>query len=288
MIMPLDVSAAAVSADGTTIGYRTTGKGPGLVIWHGAMGSAGSHSELAAELADSHTVYLPDRRGRGLSGPHRTDHGIETEIDDLAALLAATDATDVLGESSGAIVALEAALRLPELRRVAIFEPPLIVGDSLSTAFIGRYWEELARGDLPSALVTAMKGSKMGPAIFAYLPRRLLRALTVAVMRREERTLGPTEISMRELAPTLGYDFRLVEQARDRLESYAEISAEVLLLGGESSPAYLRTAMNALATAMPRARRITFPGLGHGALGNSRFGGKPAMVAVPLREFFSD
>jgi pimeloyl-ACP methyl ester carboxylesterase len=285
--MTLDLSAAVTSADGTTIGYQTTGRGPGLVIWHGAMGSAASHAELAVELGDSYTVYLPDRRGRGLSGPHRIDHEIETEVDDLAALLAATGATDVIGESSGGIVALEAALRLPQLRRVAIFEPPLIIGDSLSTAFVGRYWDELARGDVASALVTGMKGSKMGPALFGYLPRPLLRALTVAVMRREERTLGPTEISMRELAPTLGYDFRLVEQARARLEAYAEISAEVLLLGGESSPAYLQTAMDALADALPRARRVIFPGLGHGALGNARIGGKPSVVAVPIREFFS-
>jgi hypothetical protein len=107
-------------------------------------------------------------------------------------------------------------------------------------------------------------------------------------MRREERTLGPTEMSMRALAPTLGYDFRLVEQARDRLGAYAGITAEVLLLGGESSPEYLRNAMNAIAAALPYARRIVFPGLGHGAMGNRRFGGKPAVVAVPLKQFFSD
>ncbi|MGH3339767.1 MAG: alpha/beta fold hydrolase, partial [Propionibacteriaceae bacterium] len=119
-------------------------------------------------------------------------------------------------------------------------------------------------------------------------PRQVLRALTVAAMRREERMLEPTEASMRALAPTLGHDFRLVEQARDRLDAYAGVTAEVLLLGGESSPEYLRTAMNALAAALPHARRIAFPGLGHGAMGNRRFGGKPAVVAVPLKEFFTD
>jgi pimeloyl-ACP methyl ester carboxylesterase len=284
----LALHSAITSADGTAIGYRTIGNGSGLVILHGAMESASSHSELAAELSDSHTVYLPDRRGRGLSGPHRADHDIHTEVEDLVALQAVTGATDVFGASSGAIVAMEAALRLPEVRRVAIFEPPLMIGNSLSTGFVARYCAELARGDLASALVTGMKGSQMGPAIFAHVPRPLLRALTVVAMRREERALGPHEVSMRELAPTLGYDFTLAEQARDRLDAYSSISAEVLLLGGESSPAYLRTAVNALAAVLPRARRITFPGLGHGATGNARFGGKPAVVARPLKEFFSD
>jgi hypothetical protein len=46
--------------------------------------------------------------------------------------------------------------------------------------------------------------------------------------------------------------------------------------------------VNALAAVLPRARRITFAGLGHGATGNARFGGKPAVVARPLKEFFSD
>jgi pimeloyl-ACP methyl ester carboxylesterase len=219
MIMTLGLHSAVTSTDGTSIGYRMIGAGSGLVILHGAMESASSHSELAVELSDSHTVYLPDRRGRALSGPHRTSHEIHTEVEDLAAMLAATGATDVFGVSSGAIVALEAALRLPEVRRVAIFEPPLVVGNSLSTGFVARYREELARGDLASALVTGMKGSQMGPAIFAHVPRPLLRALTVAAMRREDRTMGTEEVSMRALAPTLGYDFRLVEHARDRLDA---------------------------------------------------------------------
>ena len=286
--MSLGLHSATASADGTVIGYRTIGTGSGLVILHGAMESASSHTELAAELSDSHTVYLPDRRGRGLSGPHRTNHDMRTEVEDLVATWAATGATDVLGVSSGAIIVLEAALRLPEVRRVAIFEPPLIIGDSLSTGFVARYREELARGDLASALVTGMKGAQMGPAIFAHVPRPLLRALTVAAMRREDRTLGPSEVTMRALAPTLSYDFMLAEQTRDRLDAYSSITAEVLLLDGGSSPAYLRTAVNALAAVLPRAHRITFRGLGHGATGNARFGGKPAVVAGPLKEFFAD
>jgi pimeloyl-ACP methyl ester carboxylesterase len=164
MIIALVLSSVATSADGTSIGYQVIGNGPGLVIMHGAMESASSHSELASELGDFHTVYLPDRRGRGRSGPHRSGHNIGTEVDDVAALVAATGATDLVGVSSGAIIALEAAFRLPEIRKVAIFEPPLVVGDSLSTAFVARYRDELARGDIPSALVTGMKGRQDGAA----------------------------------------------------------------------------------------------------------------------------
>jgi hypothetical protein len=107
-------------------------------------------------------------------------------------------------------------------------------------------------------------------------------------MLREERTLGPNEVSMRMLAPTLGYDFGLVEQARDRLYVYAGIPAEVPLLGGASSPDYLRTAMDALAGVPAGGTPDHVSRLGHSATGNARFGGRPAVVARPLREFFSD
>src|SRR6184192_3472490 len=81
------------SKDGTTIGYRQLGHGPGVVLLHGAASSGYNHTQLAEALADAFTVYLPDRRGRGLSGPHRKDHSIETDVQDMAAVLAKTDAT---------------------------------------------------------------------------------------------------------------------------------------------------------------------------------------------------
>jgi pimeloyl-ACP methyl ester carboxylesterase len=76
-------NAAAESRDGTRIGYWKTGHGPAVVLVHGSMESARSHTLLAQALADDFTVYLPDRRGRGLSGPHRPDHAARTEVEDL-------------------------------------------------------------------------------------------------------------------------------------------------------------------------------------------------------------
>ena len=53
------------------IGYLRLGQGPAVVLLHGSMESARSHTRLALALADAFTVYLPDRRGRGMSGPYR-------------------------------------------------------------------------------------------------------------------------------------------------------------------------------------------------------------------------
>ena len=57
------------SRDGTVIKYHRLGHGPGLVVLHGAMESAQSHSLLAKALADSFTVCVPDRREHTLGFP---------------------------------------------------------------------------------------------------------------------------------------------------------------------------------------------------------------------------
>lgn len=72
-----------LSKDGTRIGYRQLGSGPGLVMVHGAIESAESHMQLAEVLADSFTIYLYDRRGRGMSGPHGKTYNLQTEVEDL-------------------------------------------------------------------------------------------------------------------------------------------------------------------------------------------------------------
>ncbi len=72
-------TGCVASKDGTTIGYHQLGHGPALVLVHGAMESAQSHQELAQALASDFSVYVPDRRGRGHSGPHGEDYGLAKE-----------------------------------------------------------------------------------------------------------------------------------------------------------------------------------------------------------------
>src|SRR4029077_20983503 len=106
------VVGSAVSADRTEIGYRQGGNGPGVIVLHGAMESAQSHEQLADALAGTFTVYLPDRRGRGLSGPYGKDYAIQRDVEDLEAVLTKTGALRVMGVSSGALICLEAARTL--------------------------------------------------------------------------------------------------------------------------------------------------------------------------------
>jgi pimeloyl-ACP methyl ester carboxylesterase len=280
------LTGSVISKDGTTIGYRQLGAGPGLVVLHGAMESAQSHMQLAEALADTYTVYLPDRRGRGLSGPYGRGSGVGEAVQDLDALLAKTDAHYVFGVSSGAIISLQAALTLPAIRKAAIFEPPLIVKGPAPSAWLTRFDDEMAQGKVAAAMITGMKGAEMGPPMLNLMPRWLLERLTTMMMASEEKKAGADDVTMRMLAPTLHDDFQLVIEMDGALESFSGLGTDVLLLGGSKSPAYLTRAVAALEKVLPHATRVEFPGLGHEASGNRDRRGQPERVAQELRRFF--
>ena len=274
------------SKDGTTIGYRQLGRGPALLLLHGHMESAQSHIQLAEALAASFTVYLPDRRGRGLSGPYGKDYSIQKDVEDMDTLLTKTGAHYVFGVSSGGIIWLQAALSLSSIHKAAIYEPPLLINGSLPIAWLTRFDKEMAQGKVASALITAMKGTQMGPPIFNVIPHRLLELLTNMAMKNEDKKAKDYDVTMRMLALTLHYDFQLVVEMAEKLKSFKAIQAEVLLLGGSKSPAYFKVALDTLEKVLPHVTRIEFPALGHGGSGNSNRGGKPERLAQELLKFF--
>ncbi len=281
---------SVVSKDGTTVGYRQLGHGPGIVMLHGAMEWSQSHMQLALALADRFTIYLPDRRGRGMSGAYGKHYTIQESVDDVAAILSKTGATNIFGVSSGGLIMLQAALELPAIRKVALYEPALVVNQSVSTDFLPRYDREIAEGKTAAALVTGMLGAQMGPPMLRYFPRWLLERFTASGMKSEDATTRPDDVTMRKLAPTLHYDFQAIVEMADQQERFKSIQADVLLLGGSKSPAFLKTALDTLEKVLPHAERIEFPGLDHGGSsdpGQTNRNGNPALVAEALRRFFA-
>jgi pimeloyl-ACP methyl ester carboxylesterase len=275
---------AITSGDGTTIRYRTFGGGgPSVVLLHGGMQTSRNFRTLAALLADRFTVYVPDRRGRGLSGPPGAGYGLRSEIEDLGVLMRETHARNLFGLSSGAVIALEAALVLTEVERLALYEPPLKFGGVDPVAWAPRYRKELARGRLASAFVTTVKGTADSRAV-RYTPRAALVPMVrlgIRADRRAAREPGYTPLG--DLIPTMQLDATLVAEAAGPLDRYVRVDAETLLLGGERSAAYLKAAMNGLEAVLPRVRRVTLPGVGHLAADDT---GRPRLVADQLRTFF--
>jgi pimeloyl-ACP methyl ester carboxylesterase len=279
---PLYTTGAVTSTDGTTIGYRRIGSGPGVLLLPGGYLASQHYMQLAGALSDSFTVYVVDRRGRGLSGPPGDRYSMATECADADALVAQTGARFVFGHSSAALVALQAALTLPSVRKVAAYEPPLSSHGSISTAWVPRFDREVARGKTTSALVTFAKADNLVPA---YLPRWLLVPLVALYFRWEERKVEPPDVSMRSLVPLQRFDGLLVEEMDSSLGSFAGIRGDVLLIGGQKSPAFLRGILDALQETLPGARRVELRGVGHEAPIDRA---APERVAEDLRAFFAD
>jgi len=283
---------SVVSRDGTSIGYLTVGRGPAVVILHGSMEAARSHTLLAEQLADDFTVYLPDRRGRGMSGPHRRDHNIATEVEDLAAVLAAAGADMAFGVSASGLVVLEAARTLPSLRKVAVYEPALVMDGTKHTAWLDRFDAEMADGNVGAAMITSMDGLELGPPLFKIIPKRLLASMTEAAMKREDRTAAADAVTMRQLAPTLYYEAVLLAESAGSVDAFRTVDADVLLLGGTKGLPFLKAGRDALAKTLPHNRRIELSGLQHGASSDpstTNPGGKPeivAQIALEVRAFF--
>ena len=276
-------TGSVVSKDGSTIGYRRLGHGPAVVLVHGGMQAAQNFMTLGAELADAFTVVIPDRRGRGLSGPHPENYHIEKECEDIEALLCGTGAHNVFGLSSGALVSLWAARTVPGILKLAIYEPPLPVANTDLVAWLPRFDREISHGKLAAAMVTGIRGTKTSP-VFGRVPRFILTPLLNRAIQADARKLKDGDVALKEIIPTLHFDAKAVRDSQGALDSFKDVRAEVLLLGGSKSPAYLKAALDALEKSLPHVRRVEFPGLDHLAPDN---GGKPQFVARELRRFFS-
>jgi len=271
-----------VSADGTTIGFRRTGHGPAVILLHGGLQSGHDLTRLAQALAGSFDVVVPDRRPRGSSPADEAADGehVAREIEDLRALVEATGAHSVFGLSAGGLVALRAATEIPELTRLALYEPALSVGGSVPTDWVARYDRQIAAGRIAAAFRTTMVGLRVAPVPFR-LPSLLVSPLLGLVMRLQRPAAG--QASTEDVVRAMHHDMALVTELADTTPDYAAVTADVLLLGGAKSPAYFEVTLTALAQVLPHSRRVTLSGMTHNDPDND---GDPARVADLLEPFF--
>ena len=272
------------SKDGTTLGFRQLGVGPAVILLHGGMQASQNLMQLAQSLSTAFTLYVPDRRGRGLSGPHGSNYGLDREVEDLDALVLRSGATQVFALSSGALVALRAALLSPAIRQLAVYEPPFPLSGATSlTGWVERYAAEVARGDLAAAMVSVIRGTA-DPNLMSVLPRFLFEPMLRFALPKQARRVQPPDVALAALIPTLHYDVQLIPAFEGKLQDYQRLQTDVLLLGGSQSRDYLRAAVDALERVLPRVRRVELAGLGHLAADNT---GRPERVAAALRGFFA-
>ncbi|SDN92619.1 alpha/beta fold hydrolase [Lentzea jiangxiensis] len=257
------------SADGTEIAYSVTGSGPALLLVDGAMCHRrfGPTTELASVLDKDFTVHTYDRRGRGETGDGATPWSLEREVEDVDAVIReAGGSAFVFGASSGAVLAMEAASRLPGITRLALYEAPFVVDGTYEPrpADIVRQMNDmLARGDRSRMLSTFMK--------MVGVP-----GIGLAVMK-----LTPVWKKLKPVAHTLPWDLTILGDDGRGTPLPAnrwKVEVPTLAMDGGKSPEYLRNAMRNVAEVLGADHR-TLPGQTHLY--------KSSVMAPELVEFFS-
>jgi pimeloyl-ACP methyl ester carboxylesterase len=112
----------SVEGAGVPLAAVVRGEGPSSVLVHGIGGTAWPVEQLPGR------VITYDRRGYGGSGEpdHYARTNVNEQTEDLACVVRALDAAPALlvGADLGALVVLDALIRLPELARGAVLVDP--------------------------------------------------------------------------------------------------------------------------------------------------------------------
>ena len=237
------------SPDGTTIAFDSLGAGPALVLIDGATcyRDAGPMRPLAALMADSFTVYVYDRRGRGAS-TDTPPFAVDREIDDIEALirLAGGHAT-LFGMSSGGALAIAAAARLgASVSELAVYEVPVSI--DLDPAVIA-YSRQLA---------AALADGRRGDAMALFLARVGMPAEQIAGLRQTPMWAG-----FEAIAPTLAYDDAVLGDGLLPYHRIEAIQVPAVVLSGEYAAEFIRESARALATALPHGKHVELPGQSH-------------------------
>jgi len=246
------------SKDGTSIGYRQSGNGPGLIICHGGGRISQNYEKLARALSHKFTVYIPDRRGRGLSGPAGADYDIHKASEDLIAVISATRADFVFGHSAGGLIALETMLALP-VKKLAVYEPPVSVNGSFPFDWLPDFEKALERGQRKKAMAISLKGLQVEG--IHKIPLWAVVVLINILSRIEGKKTKGTR--MLDLIPTLTADIEMAMKLDSRFEKYAGMNIPVSLMTGSNSPPYFHQGMNALAGVLKQSYTKIFAGFDH-------------------------
>lgn len=260
----------ARSRDGTLIAFERLGSGPPLVLVDGALCSRkfGPMPKLAPLLAEHFTVYMYDRRGRGDSsdtGPYSK----EREIEDLEAVIGeAGGSAYVLGLSSGAGLALEAAAAGLPIPKLAVYEPPYMVQPEDSARHMNADHEKqlrklVAEGRRGDAVKYFMRDMVGVPAIFVVLMRFMPGVWS----------------KLKAVAHTLPYDAAIMGDFTLPASRLKTVRVPTLAIGGGKSEARLQAAVDAVASVVPNSQRRTLAGQTHNV--------KPQVLTPVVTEFFA-
>jgi pimeloyl-ACP methyl ester carboxylesterase len=256
------------SADGTRIAFERKGNGPAVILVDGALCSReiGPMKSVANLLAQNFSVIQYDRRGRNESGD-ASQYSVDREIEDIEALAKeAGEQPFVLGISSGAVLIVRAAAQGVKFKKIALFEPPILLQKSLN---------ENTAADHGARLKEFIAAGKESDAVKYFLKTMVgVPGPIVAVMR-----ILPMWSKLKALSKTLPYDAEITREGSLSANQVASINTPIAVIWGEKSAPFLKNTSQQFAKVLPNVIGEELKGQTHAASGK-------ALVPV-LNKFFS-
>lgn len=117
-----------IATNGTTLHVRVGGKGPAVVLLHGYGETGDMWTPLAADLARTHTVIVPDLHGMGLSATAASGFEKANEAEDIIGVMDVLRAerADVVAHDIGNMVAYALAARHPDrVTKLVLMDAPV-------------------------------------------------------------------------------------------------------------------------------------------------------------------
>ncbi|MBP1996239.1 alpha/beta fold hydrolase [Paenibacillus eucommiae] len=244
------------SKDGTKIAYEKQGNGPAVILIASAVADHRDAGQLAQQLTAHFTVYNYDRRGRGQSSDV-APYAVQREVEDIEALIHKAGGNACLfGNSSGAVLALEAASLLgDQVTKLYLYEPPFIINDSrkpVPTEYV-QHLNMLNQADKRSEAVEYFMSEALG-----------IPAEYIGYMKAD-----PSWKAMETMSHTLTYDGMIMgdtQSGRPLPTDRWKVNVPTLIMTGENSEPLFHDAAKALAELLPLVESRTLPGQDHSAV----------------------
>ena len=245
----------AETSGGSDLYHDQVGEGAPILLIHPSGATGSTWGPAVEELARVGRVITYDRRGYARSGgdPVRS---LSIHSADAAALLVCLKATPavVVGTSSGAMIALDLAVRRPDLVRAVVehegpwrFTRHLPTGSQVRTfATMGSFALRGRHSDAADALLRSAYAYRDGGTAWDAFPEE---------WRRAGRENGKATL----------WDFLISIGNHPTAAELASIEVPVVCSYGSRSPDFMARRTRSLAAAIPTARTHRIEGAAHAA-----------------------
>lgn len=248
---------AVTRVNGVELFYEVSGAGPPLVFVHGSWGDHHNWDAVVPQLSEAFRVITYDRRGHSRSERPAGQGSIYDDADDLAALIGALELgpANVVGNSFGSIVSLNAAVRHPHVFATLLVHEPPLLGMLAGTPFEPALQEVNRRVGAVVELLQAGRdeaGAKQFVETVAWQPGAWDEELSP-----EMRNVFTNN------APTFLDEASDPDWQRIDLRRLALFDRPALLTKGTVSPPFFGAIVDTMASALPQFRIETIEGADH-------------------------